>query len=160
MTTKTDILHDLTRRIPALGLIGNTPLLEVNALEDRFPALSLKAKAEWMNPGGSIKDRAALAIVEDAEARGLLRPGGVIVHIGLGSGKGGLDVRRMTLQEITFIGTYAYTAQDFRDTARAIFEGHLGPLDWVDERPLAEGGRAFADIRGGVVAAPKVLLIP
>ncbi|MCB1343032.1 MAG: alcohol dehydrogenase catalytic domain-containing protein [Pseudooceanicola sp.] len=95
-----------------------------------------------------------------ATASALVRPGGVIVHIGLGSGKGGLDVRRMTLQEITFIGTYAYTAQDFRDTARAIFEGHLGPLDWVDERPLAEGGRAFADIRGGVVAAPKVLLIP
>ena len=63
MTTKTDILHDLTRRIPALGLIGNTPLLEVNALEDRFPALSLKAKAEWMNPGGSIKDRAVFRML-------------------------------------------------------------------------------------------------
>ena len=142
-----------------LALIGNTPLVRLNHLSDET-GCEILGKCEFMNPGGSIKDRAALAIVEDAEARGLLRPGGVIVHIGLGSGKGGLDVRRMTLQEITFIGTYAYTAQDFRDTARAIFEGHLGPLDWVDERPLAEGGRAFADIRGGVVAAPKVLLIP
>jgi hypothetical protein len=40
--------------------------------------------------------------------------------------RGGLDIRRMTLQEITFIGTYTYTAQDFRDTAQAMFDGRLG----------------------------------
>lgn len=94
-----------------------------------------------------------------ATASALVRPGGVIVHIGLGSDKGGLDVRRMTLQEVTFIGTYAYTAQDFRDTAQAIFDGRLGALDWTEERPLAEGARAFADIRSGAVAAPKILLV-
>lgn len=63
MTTRTDILFELARRIPALGLIGNTPLLEVNVLESRFPALSIHAKAEWMNPGGSIKDRAVLRML-------------------------------------------------------------------------------------------------
>ncbi len=41
------------------------------------------------------------------------RPGGVILHIGLGEATGGLDIRRMTLQEITFIGTYTYTAAGF-----------------------------------------------
>ncbi|MEM6680465.1 MAG: alcohol dehydrogenase catalytic domain-containing protein, partial [Pseudomonadota bacterium] len=54
-----------------------------------------------------------------AAASAAARPGGVIMHIGLGSSTGGLDIRRMTLQEITFIGTYTYTAEDFRQTAQA-----------------------------------------
>jgi threonine dehydrogenase-like Zn-dependent dehydrogenase len=95
-----------------------------------------------------------------ADATAMTDPGGVIMHIGLGEGAGGLDIRRMTLQEITFIGTYTYTAQDFRDTAAAIFEGRLGALDWTEQRPLAEGQRAFEEIRAGVVAAPKIILEP
>ncbi|MEM6578136.1 MAG: alcohol dehydrogenase catalytic domain-containing protein [Pseudomonadota bacterium] len=87
-------------------------------------------------------------------------PGGVIVHIGLGEDEGGLDIRRMTLQEITFIGTYTYTAQDFRDTAQAIFDGRLGALDWFETRALSEGPEAFAALRAGEVAAPKIVLNP
>jgi threonine dehydrogenase-like Zn-dependent dehydrogenase len=87
-------------------------------------------------------------------------PGGVIAHVGLGDSEDGLDVRRMTLQEITFIGTYTYTMQDFRDTAQAIFDGRLGPLDWTENRPLAEGGTAFADLLAGQVASPKIILDP
>lgn len=95
-----------------------------------------------------------------ATASAKARAGGVIGHIGLGEDTGGLDVRRMTLQEITFIGTYTYTPKDFRQTAQAIFDGRLGPLDWVETRPLADGAEAFADIRSGAVAAPKILLVP
>ena len=87
-------------------------------------------------------------------------PGGVVAHVGLGEDTGGLDVRRMTLQEITFIGTYTYTAQDFRDTAQAIFDGRLGPLDWTEHRPLSDGAAAFRDLRQGAVAAPKIILDP
>ena len=88
------------------------------------------------------------------------RPGGTILHIGLGEATGGLDIRRMTLQEITFIGTYAYTAEDFRQTAAAIFDGRLGPLDWPEIRPLSDGAAAFADLRTGRAAAPKIILDP
>jgi L-iditol 2-dehydrogenase len=88
------------------------------------------------------------------------RPGGVIVHIGLGEDTGGLDIRRLTLQEIGFFGTYTYTAEDFRQTAQAIFDGRLGPLDWTEIRPLADGGRAFTDIRSGQAASPKIILEP
>ncbi len=95
-----------------------------------------------------------------ADASAHVRPGGVIVHIGLGENEGGLDVRRMTLQEITFIGTYTYTADDFAATAAAFFEGRMGPINWVEERALADGADAFADIRAGRVAAPKVVLVP
>ena len=95
-----------------------------------------------------------------AAASALARPGGVIVHIGLGEDTGGLDIRRMTLQEITFIGTYTYTVQDFRETAQAIFAGRLGSLDWIEPRALSEGAQAFADIRAGRVASPKIILAP
>ena len=95
-----------------------------------------------------------------ATASAHARPGGVILHIGLGGGTAGLDIRRMTLQEITFTGTYTYTAQDFRDTAAAIFDGRLGPLDWTETRTLADGAAAFADIRSGSTAAPKIILKP
>ena len=95
-----------------------------------------------------------------AAASARVRPGGVIVHIGLGEAEGGLDIRRMTLQEITFIGTYAYTAEDFRETAAAIFDGRLGPLDWTETRPLSEGAAAFADLHRARVAAPKIILDP
>ena len=95
-----------------------------------------------------------------AEASARTMPGGVIVHIGLGEDLGGLDIRRMTLQEITFIGTYTYSAQDFRDTATAIFDGRLGPLGWTEKRPLSEGAAAFRDIRNGACASPKIILSP
>lgn len=88
------------------------------------------------------------------------RPGGAIVHIGLGENEGGLDIRRMTLQEITFIGTYTYTMNDFQQTAQAIFDGRLGSLDWIDTQPLSQGADVFRNIRAGKSAAPKTILIP
>jgi len=98
--------------------------------------------------------------VTRASASSLVQPGGVIAHVGLGDDKPGLDVRRATLQEITFIGTYTYTAADFRDTAAALFDGRLGPLDWTQTRALADGANAFADLRAGKVATPKIILDP
>lgn len=95
-----------------------------------------------------------------AQACEVVRPGGVIVHIGLGSAEGGLDIRRMTLQEITFIGTYTYTMEDFRETAAAIFDGRLGALDWIETLPLADGAQAFGDLLAGRVSAPKIVLKP
>lgn len=86
--------------------------------------------------------------------------GGVIAHIGLGSAVDGLDIRRMTLQEITFIGTYTYTAQDFCETAQAIFDGSLGNLNWTETRSLADGKTAFDNIRSGSGMAPKIILKP
>lgn len=95
-----------------------------------------------------------------AQATQSLKAGGVICHIGLGSNDGGLDIRRMTLQEITFIGCYTYTKQDFRETAQAIFDNRLGALDWTDIRPLSKGTQAFADLQSGAVARPKIILKP
>jgi cysteine synthase len=62
-----------------VDLVGNTPLLRLRRASDAT-GCAILGKCEFLNPGGSIKDRAALAIIEDAEARGLLRPGGTIVE--------------------------------------------------------------------------------
>ena len=53
-------------------LIGNTPLLRIRMFEAEFPRVEVYAKAEWFNPGGSVKDRAALSMIEDGERRGAL----------------------------------------------------------------------------------------
>ncbi|KAI1754369.1 cysteine synthase (O-acetylserine (thiol)-lyase-like protein) [Xylaria castorea] len=61
------------------GAIGNTPLIRLNKLSEET-GCNVLGKAEFMNPGGSVKDRAALYVVKDAEERGLLQPGGTVVE--------------------------------------------------------------------------------
>ena len=62
-----------------LSTIGRTPLLRLERLAPKRPGVEIYAKAEFQNPGGSVKDRAARAIIEDAVARGRLRPGATIL---------------------------------------------------------------------------------
>ncbi len=62
-----------------LGTIGNTPLVKINKLTEGIDALVL-AKYETFNPGNSVKDRMAVKMIEDAEAAGLLKPGGTIIE--------------------------------------------------------------------------------
>ena len=61
------------------GLIGNTPLLKLNRVVPEGAA-DVYVKLEFFNPGGSVKDRIALAMIEDAEYKGVLKPGGTIVE--------------------------------------------------------------------------------
>jgi len=62
-----------------VGAVGNTPLIRLNTISDQT-GCEVLGKAEFMNPGGSVKDRAAHYVVLDAEERGLLRPGGTVVE--------------------------------------------------------------------------------
>ncbi len=62
-----------------LERIGNTPLLRLERSGSEFPNIEFYAKAEWFNPGGSVKDRAALAMIRAGEQRGELRPGKIIL---------------------------------------------------------------------------------
>lgn len=59
--------------------IGNTPLIRLNSLARELPGINLLAKAEWVNPGGSVKDRAAAAMVRRAVSEGSLRPGKILL---------------------------------------------------------------------------------
>ena len=101
--------------------------------------------------GGKLSRETAIAAV---------RPGGVVVHIGLLDNDGGIDVRRMTLQEISLIGTYTYTAADLRATVKKLHSGAFGNLDWLERRSLSDGAGAFEDLLHGRSAAPKIVLCP
>ena len=72
----------MTAPPPATSLeaaIGNTPLIRLRRASEAT-GCTILGKAEFMNPGGSVKDRAGLAIIEDAERRGVLKPGGTVVE--------------------------------------------------------------------------------
>ncbi|HEY9821539.1 MAG TPA: cysteine synthase A [Candidatus Sericytochromatia bacterium] len=62
-----------------IGAIGNTPLIRLNSFSEQT-GCEILGKAEFLNPGGSVKDRAALYIIKDAEEKGLLKPGGTVVE--------------------------------------------------------------------------------
>jgi cysteine synthase A len=62
-----------------VATVGNTPLIRLNSVSEAT-GCEILGKAEFLNPGGSVKDRAALYIIEDAERRGLLKPGGTVVE--------------------------------------------------------------------------------
>jgi len=89
-----------------------------------------------------------------------IRPGGVIMHIGLQAWSSEIDMRKLTLAEITLLGTYTYTMADMHATVRALEAGSFGALDWVETRALSDAPAAFADLAAGRVAAGKVVLLP
>src|SRR3970040_2394179 len=61
-------------------LIGNTPLLRINRVAFHVPGVAILAKAEWFNPGGSVKDRAALRMLRRGEESGALQPGKTVLE--------------------------------------------------------------------------------
>jgi len=101
--------------------------------------------------GGKSTRNAALAAV---------RPGGVVVHVGLMDWASEIDMRKLTLAEITLIGTYTYSTADLNATVAALHRGAFGDLAWVEERSLADGPAAFADLDAGRTAAAKIVLRP
>jgi cysteine synthase A len=108
-----------TRRYPStIDYIGNTPLIRLNHVSDET-GCEILGKAEFMNPGGSIKDRAALGIVRDAERRGLLKPGGTIVEGTAGNTGIGLAVVGNALGYATVIVMPDNQSQDKIDTLKS-----------------------------------------
>ena len=89
-----------------------------------------------------------------------IRQGGAILHIGLSQPSGTFDFRKATLQEITFIGTYCYTNEDFKQSLDLLIAKELGDLKWLDYRPLKDGAAAFREIHDGTTASPKIILLP
>jgi len=99
-----------TRRDTIAALIGQTPLLRLGALETR-PGVEIHAKAEWVNPGGSVKDRAALWMIRAGERSGALRPGKILVDAS--SGNTGI--------------AYAMLGAAFGYAVRVVAPGNLSP---------------------------------
>ena len=89
-----------------------------------------------------------------------VRQGGVMVHIGLQDWSSEIDMRKLTLAEITLIGTYTYTMADLRATVAALHGDAFGDCSWVEARALADGAAAFADLHEGKSASAKIVLLP
>lgn len=89
-----------------------------------------------------------------------VRPGGTVLHIGLQAWASEIDMRKLTLAEITLLGTYTYTMADMQATVTALHNGTFGNLSWVEMRSLDEGASAFADLDSGQTSAGKIVLLP
>ena len=102
-----------------IGSIGNTPLIRLEG-PSKATGCDILGKAEFLNPGGSVKDRAALAIVRDAEQRGLLRPGGTIVEGTAGNTGIGLALVGNALGYRTVIVMPETQSQEKKDMLRLV----------------------------------------
>ena len=102
-----------------IGSIGNTPLIRLEG-PSKATGCNILGKAEFLNPGGSVKDRAAIAIVRDAERRGVLKPGGVIVEGTAGNTGIGLGLVGNALGYRTVIVMPETQSQEKKDMLRLI----------------------------------------
>ena len=139
---------------------------ETNAL--RRDSVARHAGVRAFDPVREKADDNSMDLVVDAvgakatrnAAFAAVKPGGVIMHVGLQDWASEIDMRKLTLAEITLLGTYTYSTADLRATVAALRAGAFGDLAWVEERPLAEGARAFRDLHEGRSAAAKIVLRP
>ena len=102
-----------------LDAIGNTPLIRLNGASEAT-GCEILGKAEFMNPGQSVKDRAALGIIRDAEAKGLLKPGGRIVEGTAGNTGIGLAMVASALGYRTTIVIPRTQSQEKKDAIRLL----------------------------------------
>ncbi|MDX1420472.1 MAG: pyridoxal-phosphate dependent enzyme [Rubricoccaceae bacterium] len=102
-----------------LGTIGNTPLVRLQTLGADLPG-TLLAKVEFFNPGGSVKDRIGLAMIEDAERKGLLKPGGTIIEGTSGNTGAGLAIAAIVKGYTCVFTTTDKQSQEKIDVLRAL----------------------------------------
>jgi alcohol dehydrogenase len=148
--------------------LGVTRLAVTELNPRRRETLARAVGCEVVDPRAEPLQESAFDHVMDAvgakatrqQALTAIRPGGVVMHVGLQDWSSEIDMRKLTLAEITLLGTYTYTTADLRATVAALHAGQFGDLGWVEERPLADGPQAFVDLDSGASAAPKIVLRP
>lgn len=151
--------------LKSLG-VRRLALTELNAL--RREAVHKHVGCEVIDPGTSPLIDASYDYVFDAvgakatrqHALAAVKAGGVVMHVGLQDWASEIDMRRLTLAEITLLGTYTYTTADLRATVAALHDGSFGDLSWVEQRALSDGPAAFHDLDQGRTAAAKIVLRP
>ena len=134
----------------------------------RLQECSKYVEGKFSNPSNKEINKDGFDIVFDTvgleisrqQAISVVKPGGIIIHIGLTQPSGQFNFRKATLQEITFIGTYCYTNKDFENTIKILANKDIGELKWIEYRELKDGARAFKDIHDGTCSAPKIVLLP
>ena len=136
------------------GAIGRTPLLRLRAVASHLPHVELLAKAEHLNPGGSVKDRAARAMLEDGLARGLLQPGRTVLEATSGNTGIALAMLARALGFDTLICLPANASAERRRTLEALG----AQLELTD--PLAGTDGAIVRARALDAAEPDRFFYP
>ena len=155
------------------GLVLNKEKKSTNIImsdpnKKRLDECAKYLKANFVSPNDkSIKENNFDLILESVglevtrhQAIKSIAPGGTIVHIGLTQPSGTFNFKKLTIQEITLVGTYCYTNMDFQKTLEILTEKKLGDLGWIEYRDLKKGAEAFNEIHNGTCVAPKIILIP
>ena len=145
---------------------NNVTLIEIN--QKRLKVCEGNLKSKVISPNSKDLKINSFDLIIDAVgnektrqiATQFAKPGSVIIHAGLTNSDGTFDSRKITLQEISFIGTYCYTTRDFQNTINFLSDGLIGDLNWIEYRELKNGPEAFKQIHNGTCAAPKIILIP
>jgi len=146
--------------------VADLQVAEVNPL--RRASLERHAACSTFDPRRHTPTENGFEFVIDAVGSAITRtsalaavaPGGVVMHIGLQDWASEIDMRKLTLAEITLLGTYTYSMSDLRATVAALARGAFGDLSWVERRTLADGAAAFDDLHQGRTASAKVVLEP
>ncbi len=140
---------------------------ETNAL--RRASLEKHAGCRAFDPiaGNHVPDNSIDLVIDAVGSRvtrsaalAAVKPGGVFMHVGLQDRASEIDMRKLTLAEITLLGTYTYSTADLQATVAALQRGAFGNLGWVEQRALADGARAFQDLHLGKSASAKIVLHP
>ena len=155
------------------GLVLNREKKSTNIImsdpnKKRLDECAKYLKANFVSPNDkSIKENNFDLVLESVglevtrhQAIKSIAPGGTIVHIGLTQPSGTFNFKKLTIQEITLVGTYCYTNMDFQKTLKILTEKKLGDLGWIEYRDLKKGSEAFNEIHNGTCVAPKIILIP
>ena len=161
----------------AIGLLSGLILSKVKNCKDivivdpnnkRLGECAKYLNANAVNPGDKkviledhfdiVFDTVGLEVTREQAIKSI-KPGGIIIHIGLSQPSGSFDFRKTTLQEITFIGTYCYTNKDFENTLSILANNKIGSLAWIEYRKLKDGSSAFKEIHDGACTTPKIVLL-
>jgi len=160
----------------AIGLLSGLILSKVKNCKDIVIVESNKKRlgecakhldAKAVNPDNKVIlddhfdivfDTVGLEITRQQSIRSI-KPGGIIIHIGLTQPSGHFDFRKATLQEITFIGTYCYTNKEFEKTLNILTNKIIGSLGWIEYKEFKNGPSAFKQIHDGLCSAPKIILL-
>lgn len=148
------MMRTLTRRTTGnlLLQIGNTPLLDLSAFahaQGVAPGVSLHAKAEWFNPGGSVKARAALRMIEDAERDGRLTPQKIIID----SSSGNTGIALALIGAVRGYTVHLVMPANVSAERKALVKAYGARL--IESDPLEGSDGAIAVVREIVAAAPS-----
>ena len=115
--------------------IGNTPLIRMGHIVREFKGITLLGKAEWANPGGSVKDRAAASMVRDARARGLLTPGKTL----LDATSGNTGIAFAMLGAALGFPVHLAMPSSVNVERKRILRAYGAQIDWTDPDQGSDG---------------------